>query len=648
MKVKDKSIKLLLGILFTLPLICLSHGQNTPVTLELVSDTGSVSPGDTFKVSVKATIDKDWHIYWTGPGENGLPTEVSWTVPDGFKAEPTQYPVPHKTVQSFPGLTLTSHTYENIAYFTTSVTAPSDFSGLNSIKVLASVDWQACKETCLPPSTTPLSIDLPIGPSTATPESGAILKAWNKSQSQLPLIKAIARVDFGHLEISAKISKEIQSQLGKDPYIMLSDSNIIKESEGLTMDIEDDVLTLFAPLEDESFEVNDSLQGFLLDGEEKNVFWITTETLRIEEADKTSITTNSYPKIDSPEAEPYRKAIEELIKNNQTKKGSFLLMLLFAFLGGIILNLMPCVFPVLGIKILGFVQQSGNDKRKIRLHGWSFALGIFISLWLLVSVLFLVRNSGESAGWGFQFQHPWFVLILIAVMFVFSLNLFGLFEIGTSLTGAGSKLQNKEGLLGSFFSGILAVLVATPCTGPFMGPALGFALSGPELQGYALFTSLAAGLAMPYVVLAYMPKLVEMLPRPGKWMETFKQFMAFPLLATVIWLLNILGKSIGLSSVIWTLLALVILALGLWIYGKYSNPLNAKTTSKWLARTSLLVCCFACFKIAQNVIQTDSVPSDETSAKTVHGLTYEPFDPIVALDHVKNGKNVFIDYTAEW
>jgi thiol:disulfide interchange protein DsbD len=233
-------------------------------------------------------------------------------------------------------------------------------------------------------------------------------------------------------------------------------------------------------------------------------------------------------------------------------------------------------------------------------------------------------------------------------MFIFSLNLFGLFEIGTSLTGAGSKLQNKKGLLGSFFSGILAVLVATPCTGPFMGPALGFALSGPVVQGYALFTSLAAGLSLPYIVLSYMPKLVEMLPRPGKWMETFKQFMAFPLLATVIWLLNILGKAIGLSSVIWTLLALVILALGLWIYGKYSNPLSSKPMTKWLGRMTLLLCCLICFKIAQDVTQMDSVVAESTSSKTVHGLTYEPFDPIVALEHVKNGKDVFIDYTAVW
>ena len=648
MSAKSRTIKLHAFFLLSLASLGLSSAQSGPVKLELVSDTGSVNPGSTFKVSVKATIAKDWHIYWVGPGENGLPTEVTWTAPDGFETTPTEYPAPHKTVQSFPGITLTSHTYEDTVYFTTSITAPSNFEGLNTIKVLASVDWQACKETCLPPVTTPLSINIPIGPAKATLESESILSNWNKSQSQLQAIKALASTDFGHLKISSKLSKEVQNQIGKDPYLMLSDSSIIKESDGLMMDLENDVLTLFAPLEDESYKINNSLHGFLLSSDGSTAFWLTTESLKIQEPRTVTTSLTSYPSIDSPEAEPYRKAIEELTKNNQTKKGSFYLMLFFAFLGGIILNLMPCVFPVLGIKILGFVKQSGSDKRKIRLHGWSFASGIFVSLWLLVSVLFLVRNSGESAGWGFQFQHPWFVLILIGVMFVFALNLFGLFEIGTSLTGAGSNLQNKEGLLGSFFSGILAVLVATPCTGPFMGPALGFALSGPVLQGYVLFTFLAAGLSLPYILLSYIPKLVEMLPRPGKWMETFKQFMAFPLLATVIWLLNVLGKATGLSSVIWTLLALVILALGLWFYGKDSNPLSNKPMTKWLGRMALILCCAICFKIAHDVTQTDSVVAEGESSKTVHGLTYEPFDPIIALEYVKNGKNVFIDYTAVW
>ena len=169
-------------------------------------------------------------------------------------------------------------------------------------------------------------------------------------------------------------------------------------------------------------------------------------------------------------------------------------------------------------------------------------------------------------------QNPWFVWTLIVVMFVFALNLFGLFELGTSLTNTGSKIQSNKGYLGSFSSGFLTVLVATPCTGPFMGPALALAISGPPIQGYLIFTLLAIGLALPYIVLAYFPKLIDSLHRPGKWMETFKQIMAFPLLLTVIWLLNIIGKSNGLGAVIWILVGLVILSLGLWIYGKYSSP----------------------------------------------------------------------------
>ena len=319
MRNNSKRIKLLICFLISLASLGIATAQSgQEVKLELVSDTSSVSPGLAFKVSVKATIAKDWHIYWTGTGEYGLPTEVSWTVPDGFEASPTEYPAPHKTVQSSPGITLTSHTYEKTVYFTTNITAPNNIDELKTIKVLASVDWQACKkETCLAPKTTPLSIDLNIGPATATLESESILSDWNKSQSQLPLIKALARTDFGHLEISSKLSEEMKSQIGTDPYLMLSDSSIIKESDGLMTDLENDVLTLFAPLEDESYEIKNSLQGFLLSSDGSKAFWLTTESLKIDEPQIVTTTSKAYPSIDSPEAEPYLKAIDELTKNNQ-------------------------------------------------------------------------------------------------------------------------------------------------------------------------------------------------------------------------------------------------------------------------------------------------------------------------------------------
>ena len=405
-------------------------------------------------------------------------------------------------------------------------------------------------------------------------------------------------------------------------------------------------------IEDENFKIEDKIEGFLISTDKSKSYWIYTE---VDSTNKNSVQPStetvfeSIPKKDSAEGIELTNAIKTLAKGYNGTQSSLPMMLLFAFLGGIILNLMPCVFPVLGIKVLGFVQQAGGDKSKIKYHGLTFAAGILISLWILVSILFYIKGQGQSAGWGFQLQNPWFVWTLIVVMYVFALNLFGLFELGTSLTNAGSKIQSNKGYLGSFSSGFLTVLVATPCTGPFMGPALALAISGPPIQGYLLFTFLAIGLALPYIVLAYFPKLIDALPRPGKWMETFKQIMAFPLLLTVIWLLNIIGKSNGLGAVIWILVGLVILSLGLWIYGKYSSPLSSKISTKLISYSALIFCSGLFFKLSYDNIENGTQTANSSlNNKTIHGVVYEPFDPIKALEYVQNGRDVFIDYTAVW
>src|ERR1019366_9767360 len=207
--------------------------------------------------------------------------------------------------------------------------------------------------------------------------------------------------------------------------------------------------------------------------------------------------------------------------------------LLLALVGGMILNLMPCVFPVLGIKILGFVNQSGHERGKVIAHGLMFALGVLLSFWTLAGVLAVLRAGGSHLGWGFQLQSPAFVFVLAAAMLVFGMNMSGVFEIGLSATSVGGELQTRSGLTGSFFTGVLATVVATPCSAPFLAPALGAALALSTAASFAIFTAIALGLAAPYLLLSMFPGAVKMLPRPGAWMETFKQFMAFPLYATV-------------------------------------------------------------------------------------------------------------------
>jgi len=625
----------------------ISYSQLTPVKFEIISDVDTIEPDSTFKIAVRATIDKDWHIYWKGTGENGLPTLIDWVAPDNFIAQQTSYPVPNKT----DAFNLISHTYKNDVIFISEISSPKSLDKEN-YTFKAIIDWQACKETCLPPTITELEINLSVGDKINSSSYELIEFAWKNSHTQIPKLNAIAVSDFGQLDLSFKITEEEYLNIGPSPYFMPLDSSIIEENEPQQSDYENGVLTLFSTLEDENFKIEDKIEGFLISTDKSKSYWIYTE---VNSTNLSPVQSNkeegSYtiPTKDSAEGIKLTKAIKTLAKGYNGTQSSLPMMLLFAFLGGIILNLMPCVFPVLGIKVLGFVQQAGGDKSKIKYHGLTFAAGILISLWILVSILFYIKGQGQSAGWGFQLQNPWFVWTLIFVMFVFALNLFGLFELGTSLTNAGSKIQSNKGYMGSFSSGFLTVLVATPCTGPFMGPALALAISGPPIQGYLIFTLLAIGLALPYIVLAYFPKLIDALPRPGKWMETFKQIMAFPLLLTVIWLLNIIGKSNGLGTVIWILVGLVILSLGLWIYGKYSSPLSSKITNKLISYSALIFCAGLFFKLSYDNIENGTQTANSSlNNKTIHGVVYEPFDPIKALEHVQNGRNVFIDYTAVW
>jgi len=247
--------------------------------------------------------------------------------------------------------------------------------------------------------------------------------------------------------------------------------------------------------------------------------------------------------------------------------------LFLAFVGGLILNLMPCVFPVLGIKILGFVNQSGSDRKKVTTHGLVFTLGVLISFWTLAGLLLALRAGGSQLGWGFQLQSPAFVFGMAVFLLIFALNMSGLFEIGLSATGAGASLQSKEGYAGSFFTGALATLVATPCSAPFLAPALGAALTLSALESFIVFTAIAIGLALPYLLLSIFPQAIKLLPRPGAWMETFKQFMAFPLYATVGWLLWVLAAQTkdDDNGLLLIAFGFVLVAMAAWLYGRFGQ-----------------------------------------------------------------------------
>jgi thiol:disulfide interchange protein DsbD len=307
---------------------------------------------------------------------------------------------------------------------------------------------------------------------------------------------------------------------------------------------------------------------------------------------------------------------------------------------------MPCVFPVLSIKILGFVQQAGEDKSKIKLHGIVFTLGVLVSFWVLAGVFLVLRAAGQEIGWGFQLQTPGFVAVLASVLFLFGLNLSGVFEIGETLTGAGSGLQAKSGYTGSFFSGVLATVVATPCTAPFMGSALGIIITLSAVQSMAIFTALALGVALPYLILSFSPVFLQWLPRPGAWMETFKKALAFLLYATVVWLAWVFGNQVGVNGMAGLLLGLVIMGVAAWIWGDWGNLTRKKSVRRialLFALPILLLGGWIQFKASGF-----EAPEEGVHAPDSGGIAWESYSPEVVSARVAEGKTVYVDFTAKW
>ncbi len=347
----------------------------------------------------------------------------------------------------------------------------------------------------------------------------------------------------------------------------------------------------------------------------------------------------NFEKIDSSKKE----SVTTPIKSDEEPIGIWI-ALLSAFLGGIILNLMPCVLPVLSLKILGIVQQSGEDSKKRINHGIAFTLGVVSSFLILAGILLLLRAGGEQLGWGFQLQSPAFIILLTILLFLFGLSMFGVFEIGTSLTAVGQSSSNDTGFIGSFSSGILATVVATPCTAPFMGSALGFALSQPTVLALLIFAMLGLGMALPYLLLTTVPALVKYVPRPGAWMESFKQFMGFLLMATVLWLLWVFSLQVGAEGLLILLAAFIIVSIGGWIFGRWGNIAKPKPTRvKAMILTALFIIggvVFAFKFIDTNVTVNQSLEKGN--------IKWQKFTPDLLSNSLKEGKPVFIDFTAAW
>ncbi|MSU24350.1 MAG: hypothetical protein EXS32_11070 [Opitutus sp.] len=607
----------------------------TQVKASLVAADASVQPGHSITVALRFVHDPHWHTYWINPG-TGLPTSLTWKLPPGWTASDILWPAPHAITDKTGAVT--GNGYEGELFLPVTLTPPATLAPGSSAMLTASAEWLMCDEVCMPGSAN-VSLTLPVSADAPKPNP-----TWGEK------IRAVV-TGLPRADAAWKISASRDAQ----------NVTLVVTSAGSASGAAPSALRFFADDNLVAYELPqivkpDGHGGFALtlpispDGPKdakKLTGILTSETgwlaggalrgLRIETAFATAAVGQvSVPTKGGAPTHPAPAAATT----------SLLGTLLLALVGGLILNLMPCVFPVLGIKILGFVNQSGHDKKKVIAHGLVFALGVLLSFWTLAGVLAVLRAGGSQLGWGFQLQSPAFVFSLAAVMLAFAMNMSGVFEFGLSATAVGSDLQMKSGFAGSFFTGVLATVVATPCSAPFLAPALGAALALSTIESFAIFTAIAIGLAAPYLLLSIFPGAIKVLPRPGAWMETFKQFMAFPLYATVGYLVWVLTGQVEQEAMLNALLGLTLIAMAVWIYGRWTAPgASAGRVRFGIAGLVAVGVAGAWLGWPHTTVAKSAA---EIAAGSTPDIVWEKWSPETVAKLRAEGKTIYVDFTALW
>lgn len=572
--------------------------------VELVAEVKSVQPGSKFWLGLRMKLEPDWHTYWKNPGDSGLATSINWQLPSYLKAGPIVWPAPSKIAVP----PLVSYGYEGEMLLPIEFQMDGAAAEAKEVEIRASVKWLACRESCVP-GKAQLHITLPV--SQAAP---LLDEKWqglfSNARNQIPLKQS----DFN---IHAR-------PCGKD----LCFEIIPSRDENMLSNVE------FYP--DDPHLIQHAAKQTLTPGK-KEVLSVplVSGVILPPHVSGVLISDKGWRGPDSEKALNIDLSVEE---ESVPPTSSPLSYFLLAFLGGMILNLMPCVLPVLSLKILGFIQQSRESSLKSYWHGLMYSLGVLLSFWILAGVMILFRSAGEEIGWGFQLQSKSFLIGLTFVFFVMSLNFFGIFEIGYSLANVGSR-SSKWGLSGAFFGGVLATLVATPCTAPFMGTALGFAVSQSYAVAWGVFSFLGLGMAMPYFLLTLFPKLLKFLPKPGPWMNTLKQFFGFILLATVIWLISILMQQVEGFEISRVMFGLWFAGIAFWILGKGISPENSSVRKI----TSILI---ASIFFGIGLCESGIFSSQEMGSHD--RLDWKPYSEEKFQQALSGGKPVFIDFTAAW
>ena len=559
--------------------------------IEMLTESNSMNPGDELLVGFKFTLNPGWHTYWENPGDAGEGASIKWNLPNDVVASKILWPGPER----IPVEPLMTFGYEDEVVLLTKISTSA--ASAIPLNLNAQVSWYTCKEICIPQEAE-VSIPIKLGSKTPSVSKGLLEHTLEKVPVEFNGTYRVNKLDDSYV-LQGEFEKMDQYD---SMYFFPKEYGLTNYTENQQYEKNKDTFSLQIMASEVAIE-KESFKGVIAVNKNKEVNFI---------------------EIDYP-----------LATKEASQEFNILTLIVFAFLGGLILNIMPCVFPILTIKILRFVEQSRDSTYKTLQQGLLFSLGVVISFLTIAALLIALKSGGESIGWGYQLQSPVVVSLLFYLFVILGFIFMSNIVLGSSLARLSSISLNKSDSLESFLTGVLAVIVASPCTAPFMGSAIGFALLQPSFYSILIFLGLGIGFSLPYLILSAKPSLLSFLPKPGQWMETFKQFMAFPMWASALWLLWVLSSQVGDQEVIQVLLGALLITTGLWFIEKNNSE---KNWVKWLMRLPfLLLFIFSLWLIPTSYSDLDESKQDQ--------LTYTPQ---LLEDLREENSLVFLNFTADW
>ena len=583
-----------------------------------------VEAGKPVWLGLQLAHQPEWHTYWKNSGDSGLPTTLEWQLPAGITAGEIAWPTPKK----IPIGTLANYGYEQTVLLPVPLSVAPDFSA-PQLDIKLKAVWLVCRKECIPQEGE-FTLSLPARGSTAA--SGALFQAAFDAAPK-PLPTGTSQIEISGKSLKVSLAGLPASLQGKTLALFPETGGVVEPAGAWEQAWEGALWTAQLPLSSQRLEsparlplvVAGNDAAYRIDAPVRGE-WPATAAVAV-------VSPALEAALRAAAARPPEGLAAASSRSSQPPLG-LLTALLGALLGGLILNLMPCVFPVLAIKVVGFVNEKSRAARLT--SGLAYTAGVVLSFLALGALLLGLRAAGDQLGWGFQLQNPAVVAGLAALFTLLGLNLAGLFDFGSILPGRVVNLQAKNPAVNAFLSGVLATAIASPCTAPFMGASLGYAVGLPAAQALAVFGAIGIGMALPYLAASALPGVARVLPRPGAWMVTFKQLMAFPMFATVAWLVWVLGQQSGIDGAGALLALLVLLALAVWSLGLRG------TARRSIATFSVALCALGIWAIGPNIIKPAVTPAAAASAR------WQDWQPGRVEQLVAQGQSVFVDFTAAW